>query len=173
MTLIPGETKDVKGPSQDGYPVPPHATTNPYPNPILQDQAYSESDFDFEHPPPYTPTDSMTSSTRDIFPSSGSNLEPHNLPAFAPAARIPESNAINANTAVNLTGPLHVLGPVKSSSSVTLAKNIIVDGKVSSSSWILLEKDISVEGKVDSSSKITLKDRVKVGGKVDASGSIA
>jgi hypothetical protein len=176
MTLIPQDTKDVKGPSEDGYPAPPpQATTNPFPNPILQNQSYSSSDFDSEHPPPYTPTDSLSSSTRDLPPAPETRQPELFLgpsPASASSARIPESNAISANSPVNLTGPLRVLGAVKSSSSVSLQKNVFVEGKVSASSWILLEDDVTVEGKVDSSSKITLKNRVKVAGKVNASSSI-
>lgn len=174
MTLIPVDTKDVKGPSENGYPAPPQATTNPFPNPILQNQAYSESDFDSENPPPYTPTESMSSSTRDLPPIAETTRHPEPFlgPSSVPAGRIPESNAVNASSAVNITGPLRVLGAVRSSSSVTLGRNVYVEGKVSSSSWIVLENDVTVEGKVDSSSKITLRNRVKVAGKVDASSSI-
>lgn len=169
MTLIPADTKDEKRPSENVYATPPRPTTNPFPNPIIQNQTYSESDFD-EHPPAYTPTKSLSSSTRDLLPVR--NPEPFTGSTITPAQKIPESNAISAHTAVNTTGPLHILGAVKSSSNVTLAKNILVDEKVSSSSWILLENNVEVKGKVDSSGKITLRDRVKVGGKVDASGSI-
>lgn len=170
MTLIPADTK---GPSEDGYPAPPQATTSPFPNPIFPNQAPSESDFDAEHPPPYTPIDSpTTSSTRDIPPFGARDPQVPLVPSFDAAVKIPESNGINAHTAVNIVGPLHVLGAVKSSSSVTLTKKIIVDGKVSSSSSIVLENDITVQDKVDASGHITLRDGVKVGGKVDASGHI-
>lgn len=179
MTRIPEDTKDVKGPSDNGYPAQPQPTTNPYPNPILPTQSYSASDFDSGNPPPYTPSDFLSSSTRDLPPDQQVSLndgardrEPFIGSHSVPAAKIPESNAVNASSAVNLTGPIHVLGAVRSSSNVTLANNVLVDGKVSSSSWILLSNDVTVEGKVDSSSKITLRNRVKVAGKVDASGSI-
>jgi hypothetical protein len=91
MTLIPADTKDVKGPQG-----PPMPTTNPFPNPILEPES--------NHPelPPYSETDT-TSQTRELPPPPPPQARP-------PPQKIPESNAINAHSEVHIKGPLHVLG---------------------------------------------------------------
>jgi hypothetical protein len=95
MTLIPADTKDAKGPQG-----PPMATTNPFPNPIL------EPEINAHDLPPYSETDTA-SQTRDLPPPPPQAP----LPAQKPQ-KIPESNAINAHSEVHITGPLYVHGYV-------------------------------------------------------------
>jgi len=106
MTIIPADTKDAKGPQGP----PPMQTTNPFPDPILEQYAYPHG-----HPhdlPPYSETDAG-SEPRDIRPPP----PPAQQPIQQPVQKIPESNAINAHSEVIIKGPLHVLGYVLSSKS--------------------------------------------------------
>ncbi|KAF4624962.1 hypothetical protein G7Y89_g13209 [Cudoniella acicularis] len=161
MVLIPHEEKSIKG---------------------LEAGSHSAPIFSPEAPPPYSPTDpsssasttsrtafnSLYDTTPEVAPSSEKQTQLQN----EPNTRIPESNAISASKAVNLTGPLRILGKVSSSSSVTLSGQVFVEGKVSSSSYVILSDGVTVEGKIDASGKIVLRNGVRVDGKVDASGSV-
>jgi hypothetical protein len=90
MTLIPADTKDAKSPQGPSMP-----TMNSFPNPILEPEI-SAHDL-----PPYTETDTS---------SQNRGISPRQAPVPTPDQKIPESNAINANDKVHITGPLHVLG---------------------------------------------------------------
>jgi len=147
MTLIPADTKDTR--EQAMVPI-----------------AEASSHRDGAIPPPaYSETDETMVGSVESLGTPPVNME---LPGYRPPLlqpqKIPQSNAINANQAVNLEGPLHILGAAKSSSTV--------EGKVSSSSSITLGNNVIVNGKVDSSSTIKLRNNVRVLEKVDASGSV-
>jgi phage baseplate assembly protein gpV len=149
MTLIPADTKDLKG-----QPVAePTGEPSNYQEPLIPPPAYSETD------------ESISVVARSV-------ETPGYKPPPAPPEKIPQSNAINASKSVNLEGPLHILGAAKSSAGVTLSNNITVEGKVSSSASILLEGGVVVNGKVDASGSVKLRNGVSVLEKVDASGSI-
>lgn len=155
MTLIPADTKDLRGPVPVN-PEPMHEGFNqPPPFGHIPPPAYSETD------------DSVVAG-----PSSVAAQTPGYKAPLAPPEKVPESNGINASGSVNLEGPLHILGAAKSSSSVTLSKHVTVEGKVSSSSSILLEGTVVVNGKVDASGSVKLRNNVSVLDKVNASGSI-
>jgi cytoskeletal protein CcmA (bactofilin family) len=166
MTLIPADTKDSKDPSADPISgLAAEGSSHPHQDQFIPPPAYSETDESCSAVP--TPDYSISS-------SSAPPLAP--IPGYkaplVPPEKIPESNAIDSNYPVNLVGPLHILGSVKSHSSITLSNHVTVEGKVSSSSWILLEKNVVVHGKVDASGSIKLRDGVHVTDKADASGSI-
>jgi hypothetical protein len=155
MTLIPADTKDTR--EQAMVPI-----------------AEASSHRDGAIPPPaYSETDETMVGSVESLGTPPVNME---LPGYRPPLlqpqKIPQSNAINANQAVNLEGPLHILGAAKSSSSVTFFNTVTVEGKVSSSSSITLGNNVIVNGKVDSSSTIKLRNNVRVLEKVDASGSV-
>ena len=186
MTLIPADTKDLKGSLIDAPPAPTLENKHQHqPSPIHDDT--------IPPPPEYSETDpsiaGTSSRSRSVtlapfesglptFAASSSSapttpLTPGYHAPLSPPEKIPESDAVKSSRAVNLTGPLRILGSVKSSGSVTLCHDIIpIHGRVSSSSWILLERNVYVDDKVDASGSVKLKSNVYVGGKVDASGSI-
>lgn len=93
MTLIPADTKDAKS-LQIPHPMP---TMYPFPDPIIG-QDGGEHDL-----PPYSETDTA-SQTREPAP-----LVQTEVPV---QQKLPESNAVNARGAVELVGPLHILGYV-------------------------------------------------------------
>lgn len=155
MTLIPADTKDLKGP----VPV--------IPEPMVEGLNQPPP---FAHVPP--PAYSETDESAVAGPSSVAAQNPGYKAPLVPPEKVPESNGINASSSVNLEGPLHILGAAKSSGGVTLSKHVTVEGKVSSSASILLEETVVVNGKVDASGSVKLRNNISVLEKVSASGSI-
>jgi len=102
--IIPADTKeDLKREPVSPSGSRPMPTTNPFPNPILEQQVEAPA----YEPPPYSETDTASQGW-----------------GASPDEKIPESNAISASGAVNITGPLHILGYVESFCLVDLETGI-------------------------------------------------